>query len=219
MPPDMTPLPLILLALASCQEPATPAASRGPADDVRVRARVKDEQLAVGAEHEIVLEIAWAGASAGKSGVPAPILQIDLPPSVELVGEALTTFDQLKRNEFLMEPWERLVDELPATIGFRLVAEPGADETIGLVVLAYVSTEPGVDDAFLRRRLELPVKGGAVARPGNDADSSWGPDDTLYVIGDRVEPFDLPRADGSRLDLSQRLGAGNVIVTTYRAHW
>ena len=215
----MTPLALFLLALAPGQETAAPATSRGPADAVRVTARVVQEQLVPGEEHAIVLDVDWAGASAGKSGVPAPILQIDVPPSVKLVGEELTTYDQLKRNEFLMEPWERLVDELPATIRFRLVAEPGADETIGLVVLAYVSTEPGVDDAFLRRRVELPVQGGAVARPGDDTDSSWGPDERLWKIGDRVEPFDLPRADGTRLDLAQRLGAGNVIVTTYRAHW
>lgn len=216
-------IPLLLTALASVQEPMPPATARGPADAVRVTARIaaRDgvERLAVGEEHALVLEVDWAGASAGESGVPAPILQIDVPPSVELVGEELTTYDQLKRNEFLMEPWERLVERFPATIRFRLVAEPAADETIGLVVLAYVSTEPGVDDAFLRRRVELPVQAGAVARPGDDADSSWGPDEELYAIGDRVEPFDLPRADGTRLDLSQRLGAGNVIVTTYRAHW
>ena len=99
------------------------------------------------------------------------------------------------------------------------MAEPAPDERFGLNLLGYVSTRPGEDDAFLRRRLELAVAPGAAGETVSAENSHWGADEGLLNIGDRAALFDLPRADGSRVALEQFLGDKNIVVTTYRAHW
>ena len=64
----------------------------------------------------------------------------------------------------------------------------------------------------------LPLEPGATATEGSANESDWGKGDFLK-IGDKAEPFELPRADGSTLSLGEYLGKKNVIVTTYRAFW
>jgi len=197
-------------------DPTTPAA-KDPLQGVRVSARLVAETLEPGAEARIVIELDAGEASAAGAGIPAPILQLDLPPSVELEGRVLKTYAELARNEFLQEPFERLLTELPAEIRFTLKALPAEKETIGINVIGYLKTESG--DAFLRRRLELPLRAGATAKTVSPQSSTWSTDEKLLDIGDRAALFDLPRADGSRVRLEQYLGDKTVIVTTYRAHW
>jgi hypothetical protein len=158
------------------------------------------------------------GWSASDSGIPRPILQIDVPASVELEGKSLTEYRELSRNEFLQSPFERLLDGPRQTIPFKLASAPGADERISLNVLAYVTDKPGEDAWFARRRLELPLKAGAVATPAATEKSDWGRE-KLLQIGDKAEPFELPRADGSSVSLAEHLGKKNIVVVTYRAFW
>lgn len=190
----------------------------GPADSVSVSARMDADRLVVGQEYEIELGVSFAdGTSASKAGVPAPILQIVVPPSAELVGKVLSTQEELSKNEFLQAPYERLLKDMPAKIRFKLLKQPGPEEEFGLTVVAY--TSPGGDEAFfIRRRLVLPFSPRAVARVAEPTISTWSGNDTLH-IGDRAVAFNLPKADGSKVSLEQYLGKTNIIVTTYRAHW
>lgn len=209
-------LTALILFAPQAPPPAEASSAADPLSAVRVTARLEGT-LAVGAEARIVIDLDLGQASAAEAGIPAPILQLDVPPSVQLAGRELTDLKELARNQFMSEPYERLLQELPATVAFTLLSAPATDATIGINVIGYLRTEDG--DVFLRRRLELPLRAGAAAEPGSADDSSWGRDDALLAIGDRAALFDLPRADGSRVALEQYLGDKNIVVTTYRAHW
>lgn len=193
-----------------------------PVDDERVRisARLESESLAPGTEAAFVLTLELAeGVSGSDSGVPAPLIQLDVPPSVKLEGEVSSSYRALSRNEFLVEPFERLMPEPEARIAFELVGEPAAGDTIGISVVGYFATEPGEDDFFVRRRLELPLVAGAEASPGSAADSSWSAVEDVLQIGDELPSLVLSRADGTEHELTALAGDGPMIVTTYRAFW
>ena len=67
------------------------------------------DALTVGQEYEVVLDVQFNdGWSGSEAGIGAPILQINVPDSVELTGKVLTDYKALSRNEFLNEPFERL---------------------------------------------------------------------------------------------------------------
>jgi len=209
---------LATLVLVPLDEPA----DAGPL--ARVTASLPAPTLVVGQQYEVVLRMELGeGWSASQAGIPSAILQIDAPDSIDLVGKKLTTYDQLKRNEFLEEPWERLMDGSEQRIRFTLLSEPAEGETIGLNVVAYLAdTRPRDDEpelVFVRRRVDLPIAAGARAESATESRrSNWGVNGTLQ-IGDAAEPFVLPRADGSTLALADRLGTAPLIVTTYRAYW
>ncbi len=186
-----------------------------PVDAMTISARVEEGSRA----HDIVLEVrfkeGWNGSGAG---VPAPILQIDVPAAARLTGRVLKSHRELARNDFLQEPFEQLLKGSTARVGFRLPDESAPGEAFGLNVLVYLSRE-GTDDAwFVRQRLELPVAPGSTAHSVSAATSDWG-EEELLQIGDQAAPFSLHRADGTTLALSEYLGKKNIIVTTYRAHW
>ncbi|TDJ79882.1 MAG: hypothetical protein E2O39_00225 [Planctomycetota bacterium] len=207
----MTYLPLLLI-VTSLQ------AGELPDEPIGITATLDATSLEVGVEYEIILELYPGEASTSAAGIPAPFLQIDVPPSVKLSGPVLETYAELSRNEFLQEPYERLLKQFPARIGFRLIAPPGPEETIGLNIVAYLEGPDG-EKTFLRRRLELPLTPGAEAVVGDEHDSSWGTDEKLLQIGDRAALFELPRADGTMVALASYLGEKNIIITTYRAFW
>lgn len=190
-----------------------------PEDAISVSVRIEAEELKVGEEYEAVLTFefkdGWSGAGAG---ISAPILQIEVPKGIELTGRVLTEYADLAKNEFLQAPFERLLKESPAKIGFKVVKPPSEDTAFGLSLLAYAGSSSGDDAWFLRRRLTLPVAPGATATPVAAESSDWGVEKVLQ-IGDRATPFTLPRADGSKVSLGKLRGKKNVIVTTYRAHW
>jgi len=191
-------------------------------ETVNIAAWIEADALVVGQEYELILELELGpGRSSGSAGIPAPFLQIDVPDSVKLSGKYVTSYRDLSKNEFLNEPYERLLRKVPAKIGFTLTSEPAADETIGLSVTGYASyKEDGeVRTFFYRKRLELPVKAGADAALGDPTDSTWGANEELLDIGDDATPFVLARADGSEFDMASVLGKKNIIVTTYRAFW
>ncbi len=189
-----------------------------PDDAVTVSARLDAPSLSVGQKYEIILDVKFKkGWSGGRAGIKAPILQIDVPPSVKLTGKVLESYRELSRNEFLQEPFERLAKKRRERIGFELIKEPKPGEAFGLSFLSYASESP--DDAwFIRRRLSLPVAPKATSTPDSAANSRWGQSDVLQ-IGDEAPDFALPRADGSTVTLAQFRGKKNVIITTYRAHW
>ncbi len=186
-----------------------------PDDVVTVTARVEPD----GGNQSIVLDIKYKdGWNAKGAGVPAPILQIDVPPSVKLNGKVLKTQKALSRNNYLQAPFERLLEELPARIGFRTSNRLGADERIGLNIITYVTDGGARNARFVRRRLELAPTAGSEATTVSAKSSKWGKEDLLQ-IGDTADAFTLPRADKSTVSLEQFRGKKNVIVTTYRAFW
>ena len=196
------------------------AAAQPPADVLSVSAELAADELTVGRPYEIVLRVEIAdGWSASKAGVPAPLLQIDLPPSVKLSGRVLTTHKELSKNEFLQAPFERLLKGKEHRIEFELTQEPRPGEQIGLNIMTYVAQDAKKDSFFVRRRLVVPVAAGAKGVESAPTDSSWGIDRDLLQIGDVASDFSLPKAFDPPIGLSNYLGQKNVIVTTYRAHW
>ena len=201
-----------LSALAALGAPAAP--------EVEIGCFLELESMAVGSEGQLVLDVLLEGVSAGKSGAPAPFIQLDVPDSIRLTGRHLKTHRELANNEFLQEPYEQLLEESPGFIPFEVVAAPKAGETIGINVLAYI--RPGGDgssDYFLRKRFEVPVELDGEGEEVAATNSNWGTDETLLQIGKKAPAFQLPTHDGGELDLGVHLGKKNVIVTTHRAHW
>ena len=196
---------------------ALPAAA---SDLLTVKARHAADRLEVGKSYEIIVELTVKdGYSASEGGIPGPLLQIDVPDCVKLSGKELKSHRELSRNEFLQEPYERLLSENPARIGFKLTSAPAADDVIALSVLAYVGAESKKEDVhFVRQRLHLAVAGGAEAEPVNHKVSTWG-HEGLLQIGDKADLFTLPKANGETVALADLVGKTNIIVTTYRAHW
>ena len=189
------------------------------ADSINIAAHMMTPELKVGQTYEILIELSVEkGLSVSASGIPAPLLQIDTPPSVELVGKVITEYNELALNEFLQAPYERILKELPAKVEFKLIGEPSDGESIGLIFTGYVSSEDGKKE-FLRRRLELPVQAAVSAQMGDSRNSHWGTDPQAIKIGDLAPDFSLPRIDGSELSLSHYLGDKNILLTTYRAYW
>ncbi len=194
--------------------------SQPPGDVLSISATLDADELTVGSNYEIVLKVEIKeGWSAAAAGVPAPLVQIDVPPSVELSGKVLTSQRELRRNEYLQAPFERLLKSEEEHIGFSLVKAPGAKEQIALNIMAYVSQDPTVDSFFIRRRFTLDVKPRAQAVGVVAAQSDWGIDKHLLQIGDPAEDFSLPKAFDPPIGLGNYLGQKNIIVTTYRAHW
>ncbi len=189
-----------------------------PDGAVDVRARVKTSSLKPDKSFQIEFRYALAkGYDDTEAGMPNPILQIKLPPSLAFDDPVLRTREELQKNEFLHAPYERLV-ELPKTRMFvRLKGEPGPDDIISLNFTAFISKKDG-EASFVRRRLELPVKARAKAVAVAPAPSDWGEVDYIG-LGDQADEFDLPKADGSRVKLSDFRGKQNVLVTMYRAFW
>jgi hypothetical protein len=207
----INPLHLALLA----------AGATGPADVV-ITVVMSPGELVLGEEHSFTVDLAFAqGVSASGAGIPAPFLQLEVPEGVHLGGTYVTELARLKSNEFLQEPYERLLKELPATIPFTLTAPPGDDASLGINITGYLHEVEGENTRvrFLRRRLELPLRTGARAVEVSAERSNWGADGDLLQIGDRAPAFNATRPDGSTFDLADVLGLGPVIVTTYRAHW
>lgn len=177
-------------------------------------------ELKLGGRYEFVVAVSLPeGSNASKAGSPAPFLQLDVPKGIKLLEPALTTHKQLADNEFLQEPYERLMEEGEVSIPFELTAELAPGASIGMNILAYVAGGKGKADYFFRRRLELPLYPGAEAEHGNDSKSDWGTDKQLLQIGQKATPFLLPNAKGELVSSEQYLGKHNLIVTTYRAHW
>ncbi len=193
-----------------------------PLDEVdlcEVAAVIEADSLTVGGEYSVLIDVFWPeGVAANEVGMPAPIVQFDVPDSVKLGGRYLTTYRELAGNEFLQEPYEHLLEENPARFPFELVSEPKPGETLGINFLAYVQDADG-EDHFVRRRYELPLEGGAFAELGDPSVTTWGDDAAQLNVGDEALPFVLPRADGSTLALEDVLGKKNIIITTYRAYW
>ncbi len=203
----------VVLAIAS-------VIGAAPSGDVmKLSASMPTGELAVGQEYEVQISLELADGWSIGAGVPKPILQVEAPASVHLSGRYLTEYKELARNEFLQEPYERVIDPGNNSVRFTLESAPTAGETISLNVVAYVSETDEEDAFFLRRRVELPVRAGVSSSSTEQANvSDWGIDNTLN-IGDRAEGIVLPRADGSTLALDDYLGEQNILVTTYRAFW
>lgn len=210
-------LSLLAIGLLSAGAPSVQTERAGT---VEIYAYIDAEELTVGGEYAFVIGVSLPGGStASESGSPAPFLQLDIPASIELTETHLTTYDELAANEFLQEPFERLLDIEEVSIPFKLVADPKPGESIGLNVLAYIRPGKIEDEYFLRRRLELPVTAGAEAVEGDATNSKWGVDKALLQIGDTAPSFALPDAYGNIVALDEFLGSQNIVVSTYRAHW
>lgn len=205
---------LSTLLMASCLVMTEPDSKT-----VQIDASLATDKLTVGQTYQIDLTLTLAeGWTASKSGIPQAFLQIDVPDSVKLEGKVLTEFRELANNEYVREPFERLIDPGKTEIGFTLISEPDSGDSLSLNIIAYIKSEDGDDNYFIRRRLELPLHPGAKAMETDATDTAWGIHDTL-VVGEMADEFTLPQYGGSSISLADYRGKKNVIITTYRAHW
>jgi len=203
----------IVLALALL------AAGSVDASVMQASATLGDCEWKTGATCTITVDVSFAKSFAGtRGGIPAPLLQIEVPACAQLEGEVLDTHEALKKNGFLQAPYERLIEDTPATIAFKLKSAPESDDAFYLNVIAYAARDDPESAIFERQRLKLPLRDGARAESVDSTNSEWGVADVLQ-IGERADPFTLPSADGESVSLSDFAGKKNVIVTTYRAHW
>ena len=157
-------------------------------------------------------------------GERRPLLLIDTPDCVRLVGdppELLITPDDFQLS-YLRYPHGRRMLEPRVTVEFELVAQPDADDRIGVNVVGYLGamgTDSEDESRFVRRRLELPIEGGArVTSDGAPAErSNWGGSTTLQ-IGDPFPRVTLPDNTGVEVDLAEFVGETNVLVLLYRGY-
>ncbi len=179
-----------------------------------------DVELLDDAEAAFTLRVDLAeGWTIPPGKVSQPIVQLQVPESVDLDGRRPTTTAELAQNEYLRAPFERLVEVGEETeISFSMFEDAAPGDAIRINVLVYAT--PGGEDAtrLLRARYELPLQAGATARAIDPVPATWGEGDE-YEPGDLVEGFALPRADGTEVDLDAILGRSAVVITTYRAFW
>ena len=186
---------------------------------VQIAASLSTNELTVGQTYTIDLTLELAeGWSASESGIPKVFLQIDVPDSVTLAGKVLTGYQELSKNEFVREPFERMIEPGRTEIEFTLTSEPKVGETFSLNIIAYIKSEDGDDNYYIRRRLDLALQPGAQAKETDATNTAWGSHDTL-VVGEKADDFTLPQYGGSSISLADYRGKKNVIITTYRAHW
>lgn len=171
----------------------------------------------------------WASfeLAAGWTTVPNPLLppssaramlQIAVPPGVRLLGDHAESLPELLRSVFLDLPYERLLSPEPTSIEFRILDGLAEEAAFEFNVLAYVTSKSG-DSAlprFLRKRYRLSLKPDAVPVEVSAATSTWGPG-TALQLGEESPTFELPSADGTLRSLEEFLGAGPVVLATYRS--
>ena len=185
---------------------------------IEISAKIGAEQLNVGETYQLTLD--WdvaSDAAINKAGIPVPLIQIDVPESVELVGPVLKKHKELAKNEFLYAPFERALESKSSKIEFKLVAAPADTDRIAINFMAYVTMEDGTS-RFVRKRVAVPVVAKGIGADVEIGDASWS-GNSLVKIGDKVKPISLPQADGSQVDLGQMIGKSNIVLTTYRAFW
>ena len=78
-----------------------------------------------------------------------PIMQIQVPKSVELEGRILKTHRELANAEFLRKPYERVVTGGKNAIRFKLASVPKEGDKIVFNLIAYVSREDSDDSWFV----------------------------------------------------------------------
>ena len=150
-----------------------------------------------------------------------PLLQLDLPVGVTPVESMLEpdslegVFDHLDFHAGF--PWGRVMRAPRVEIPLRVEGETARG--IGVNVTTYLDGETPDDATFVRRRLQLDVRAGAVAREVEPTVTTWGPGGLVHV-GDPAKDFDLPAGDGERLVLSEELAEGRpIFLLTYRSDW
>ncbi|NOX58142.1 MAG: hypothetical protein GXP29_04700 [Planctomycetes bacterium] len=186
--------------------------------DVTISAKINADCSATGDPCSIELRYdVSTGASLTTAGLATPLIQIEIPDSVQLVGKVLDSHKELSKNEFLHAPFELAMDSNPATIEFKIIGEPKTSDRIAINFIAYAKGKAD-ENTFIRKRIAIPVKAGGIGAEVAVGDGGWGKNGFLK-IGDKVEAIELPRADGSVLKFSDHLGKSNVVITTYRAHW
>ncbi|MBT8485094.1 MAG: hypothetical protein KJO43_05910 [Phycisphaerae bacterium] len=198
---------------------ATVLATAAEAAPMPVTVRLPETPLEPGVSHRLHVDIDVAeGWSATTAGIPGIFIQLDVPSSARLEGKILESRRALARNEFLIAPFERLVEPGPTEIAFTLDRTPDAAERFGVNVVGYLR-DPDGRAHFIRHRFELPLAPGAEGVGVDPKKTSWGGERGGLQVGDRADDFSLPRADGTRIALRDYRDRKHVIVTTYRAHW
>jgi hypothetical protein len=224
---------LVLLALFAGPATAVAAMPTSPSDATPaapafvVSAELDTTTLVVGETYvarvlldvigEIHREFVWEDPR--KPGeLRRPLLQIQSPPSVELLGVApanLVTPGDFQESYLRMPFGRRLLDK-ETEVAFRLIAEPQPGDVLGLNVVTYIESDTAEDATFTRLRIDLPLTSGARGIGVTTSNSRWAGEDTL-AIGDTAPGFELKDARSGRLvSLESVLGEKRALVMAYR---
>lgn len=146
-----------------------------------------------------------------------PLVFLDVPEGVRLSGTApaqLVTPGDFQQS-YLRFPFGRRVFDKRTEIPFRILRSPPDDATLGLNVVWWSGRDEAATGSFERVRLELSLRPGAVATPGDATNSRWGAHDTL-AIGDTLPAFEAPLPNGELLDLADLIGEQRLLVMVFR---
>ncbi len=205
-----------LLSFVLC---ASLAGVAPPDDVVKMDMRLDSADRTVGESMRMFVSVDLKdGWSSNTGKVPSFILQVDPPECVEMLGTRLESVKELSRNGFLRPPEEKMMEGRETSFEFNLTKAPGASDHFAVNLIGYVTDENESDVWFIRRRMSLAFAQDAKAKAIDESPSSWGIGNELE-LGDKAVSFELPQADGSKVDLKKYLGKKNIIVTTYRAFW
>lgn len=192
------------------------------ADVPQTTIRMQAAPLEVGAPLELVVRIdgmdpRWL-ADRTAVQVERPILQIDAPDGVELIGapiaERVMPIDF--ETNYLRLPYGRKLVAARTPIAFELTEAPAPDARIAFNLVYWLDNDDAEKARFVRQRFELALVPGAEATPADASVTNWGGHGTLNV-GDTVD-LTLPSHDGFDIELDEFRG-GPVLIVTYRAHW
>jgi len=198
----------------------------GVSAPIAATATIRSDALEPGETYAIRLRLKLPGdpnvkvMQSGRGAIRAPLLLIDAPESIELLDAEPADQSRQGKSQanFLRMPYGRRIIKDITRVDFRLLKEPGPEETIGLNIVTYLDGDGAASAQFVRERIELPLKPKARAKARRSDDSRWGPDDGLD-IGDAAPGFELPQDEETVVSLESFRGKKHVIVTTYRAFW
>ena len=149
-------------------------------------ARLDTGALSPGQTRSITIDVEPGdGWTLDQAGIPGAIVQLDVPGSITLEGRVVESLRDLSRNEFLQEPWERMVQAGTTSIGFTLDEAPAARR----------------DDRHQRHRVR------AARRCGGQGDVRIRPPPRRASPSSRGQRHE--RDSGDALQLGRRAGAAD----------
>lgn len=186
------------------------------AEPVTVTARLAADKLEIGPEYSFTVSVAVAdGYTTTRTGGPPPILQIQAPPSIELIGAVRKSVAERSYRGFMYEPFARVIGPGSSTIRFTLRSPPAAGEAFGLNIVGYVAAGDGGPARFFRERRALPLAPSAEGQAAAAEPGAWS-DEPILKLGDKAAPFVLKRFYQPDVSLTDFAGRP-LVITTYRS--
>lgn len=223
-------VPLLFAPPPASTGPSHPLEPSGAVAGITAVAEIPSKSLEVGEEYEVVVTVEFDGEIAqqfpweegyDRSMAYRPLLQLDVPPCMELVGsppaqmetplDFQQTYQKLPMGRRMMEKEER--------IAFRLLEKPDPKDRLGINLVYYggpIDADDAETSTFERLRMDLKPKGGSRAKAKPSKVSSWTTN-TLQ-IGDTLRDLELPDYQGNPQSVHGMI-EDYLLVIVYRGEW